>query len=93
MFSWYKYLIVYLVFSHLGFWNGNLFLIAPLPDLCLLVLLYYVKRITCSYKLYEYPFQKCFDVTNIDSLLFIANENHDVMTYGCRENFMEPPFS
>ena len=29
MFSWYKYLIVSLVFSHLGFWSGNLFLIAP----------------------------------------------------------------
>ena len=38
MFSWYKYLIVNLVFSHLGFWSGNLFLIAPFPDLCLLVL-------------------------------------------------------
>ena len=35
--SWYKYLIVSLVFSHLGFWIGNLFLIAPFPDLCLLV--------------------------------------------------------
>ena len=23
--------------SHLGFWSGNLFLIAPFPDLCLLV--------------------------------------------------------
>ena len=34
--SWYKYLIVSLVFSHLGFWSGNLFLIAPFPDLCLL---------------------------------------------------------
>ena len=34
---WYKYLIVYLFFSHLGFWSGNLFLIAPFPDLCLLV--------------------------------------------------------
>ena len=34
MFSWYKYLIVGLfVFSHLGFWSGNLFLIAPFPDL------------------------------------------------------------
>ena len=22
---------------HLGFWSGNLFLIAPFPDLCLLV--------------------------------------------------------
>ena len=35
--SWYKYLIVSLVFSHLGFWSGSLFLIAPFPDLCLLV--------------------------------------------------------
>ena len=35
--SWYKYLIVGLVFSHLDFWSGNLFLIAPFPDLCLLV--------------------------------------------------------
>ena len=25
MFSWYKYLIVNLVFFHLGFWSGNLF--------------------------------------------------------------------
>ena len=38
MFSWYKYLIVSLVFPHLGFWSGSLFLIAPFPDLCLLVL-------------------------------------------------------
>ena len=35
--SWYKYLIVSLVFSHLSFWSGNLFLIAPFPGLCLLV--------------------------------------------------------
>ena len=35
--SWYKCLIVSLVFFHLGFWSGNLFLIAPFPDLCLLV--------------------------------------------------------
>ena len=35
--SWYKYLIVSLVFSHLGFWSGNLFLIAPFPDPFLLV--------------------------------------------------------
>ena len=40
MFSWYKYLIVSLVFSHLGFWSGNLFLIASFPDLCLLVPFY-----------------------------------------------------
>ena len=40
MFSWYKYLIVSLVFSHLGFWSGDLFLIAPFPDHCLLVLFF-----------------------------------------------------
>ena len=38
MFSW--YLFVSLVFSHLGFWSGNLFLIAPFPDICLLVPFY-----------------------------------------------------
>ena len=27
-------------FSHPGFWSGNLFLIAPFPDLCLLVPFY-----------------------------------------------------
>ena len=40
--SWYKYLIVGLVFSRLGFWSGNLFLIAPFPDLCLLVPFHFV---------------------------------------------------
>ena len=37
MFCGIKYLIVALVFSHLGFWSGSLFLIASFPDLCLLV--------------------------------------------------------
>ena len=40
VFSWYKCLIVSLVFSRLGFWSGNLFLIAPFPDRCLLVPFY-----------------------------------------------------
>ena len=35
--SWCECLIVSLVFSHLGFWSGGLFLVAPFPDLCLLV--------------------------------------------------------
>ena len=38
MFSWCRCLVVGLVFSHLGFWSGSLFLIAHFPDLCLLVL-------------------------------------------------------
>ena len=37
MFHGIKCLIVSLVFSRLGFWSGSLFLIAPFPDLCLLV--------------------------------------------------------
>ena len=48
MFSWYKYLIVnlffffVLFFSYLGFWSGNVFLIAPFPDRCLLVHFHYL---------------------------------------------------
>ena len=37
VFSWCGCLIVSLFFSHPGFWSGNIFLIAPFPDLCLLV--------------------------------------------------------
>ena len=37
MFSWYRYLIVSLFFPTSGFWSGKLLLIAPFPDLCLLV--------------------------------------------------------
>ena len=40
MFSKYKYLIVIVVFSHLGFLSGNFFLIAPFPDRCQLVPFY-----------------------------------------------------
>ena len=32
MFSKYRYIIVNLVFSYLGYWSGNFFLIAPFPD-------------------------------------------------------------
>ena len=42
--SWYKCLIVGLVFSHLGFWSGSLFLIAPFSDICLLVPFYTVEH-------------------------------------------------
>ena len=62
MFSWYKYLIVSLVFSHLGFWSGNLFLIAPFSDLCLLVHFYsplhfeciHVSTQNCMYAVYTF---------------------------------------
>ena len=29
--------MMFVFFSHLGFWSGNFFLIAPFPDHCLLV--------------------------------------------------------
>ena len=51
--SWYKCLIVSLVFSHLGFWSGNLFLIAPFPDLCLLVPFYILYVAIFSGPLYK----------------------------------------
>ena len=47
--SWYTCLIVSLVFSHLGFWSGNLFLIAPFPDLSLLVPVYVEERLYGPY--------------------------------------------
>ena len=39
MFAWYKYMILllFVFFFHLSFCSGNLFLIAPFPDRCLLV--------------------------------------------------------
>ena len=40
MFRGVRCLKVCLVFSHLGSWSGSLFLIAPFPDLCLLVPFY-----------------------------------------------------
>ena len=43
MFSLYKCLIVNLVFSHLGFWSGNFFLIASFPDRCQLLLFFIIK--------------------------------------------------
>ena len=56
--SWYKYLIVSLVFSHLSFWSGNLFLIAPFPDLCLLVPF-------CKNHLNETQVHECFVLNRI----------------------------
>ena len=64
--SWYKYLIVSLVFSHLGFWSGNLFLIAPFPDLCLLVPFHHTNVLLVYYFL--------------ASLVFVCN-NHFIMKF------------
>ena len=42
--SKYEGLIVNSVISHLGFWSGNFFLIAPFPDHCLLVHFPYINE-------------------------------------------------
>ena len=53
---WYKCLIVSLVFSHLGFWSGNLFLIAPFPDLCLLVPFINDNESLCIFSVFGWDF-------------------------------------
>ena len=62
MFSWYKYLIVSLVFSHLGFWSGSLFLIAHFPDLCLLVLFFFRIMIECKRKGHIFILMFCTEI-------------------------------
>ena len=56
IFSWYKYLIVNLVFSHLGFWSGNLFLIAPFPSIVAYIYLYLIIKFRQSMKIIEKSF-------------------------------------
>ena len=76
MFSWYKYLIVSLFFSHLDFWSGNLFLIAPFPDLCLLVpfhLIYYRTRAYKSHKLLVYS--RIIDFNEVDIRIYLPGKN------------------
>ena len=64
MFHGMKYLIVSLVFSHLGFWSGNLFLIAPFPDLCLLVP-YHSVCITKTCPCNVYPLEPHFYIAKL----------------------------
>ena len=80
--SWYKYLIVSLVFSHLGFWSGNLFLIAPFPDLCLLVpfqiYMHHIIRIhTCN----QQCLFKKLDVKQIQKSVKFSMKTFDVVLF------------
>ena len=94
--SWYKYLIVSLVFSHLGFWSGNLFLIAPFPDLCLLVPFYSDQKIcpSNSWIFYDIGFKDfvtrdiytdCIEYKNLGirsvEIIRVQNEEIDVDSY------------
>ena len=88
--SWCGCLIVSLVFSHLGFWSGNLFLIAPFPDLCLLVPF---QRIKPLYFIYV----KCILVFfylqhwNHNYLLLIHAISTPVMTFRLTEHTSRLP--
>ena len=77
--SWYKYLIVSLVFSHLGFWSGNLFLIAPFPDLCLLVPFQKSGSVTLILKItisINCHLKNC--ITHFSSIYLVFIENHPI---------------
>ena len=63
MFSLYRYLIVSLIFSRLGFWSGNLFLIAPFPDRCLLVPFCYIRTLLMKHGTISCC--RCFRSTNL----------------------------
>ena len=54
MFLLYKYLVVSLFFSRHGFWSGNLFLIVPIPDSCLLVPFYHYYKVKKFRKFFEH---------------------------------------
>ena len=83
--SWYVYLIVSLVFSHLGFWSGNLFLIAPFPDLCLLVPFQrqlftadrsrYVVNDFCSRKMKSYKSVNLISIKVPDTQIYLKTSN------------------
>ena len=73
MFSWYKYLIVNLVFSHLGFWSGNLFLIAPFPFL-IIAYLYFFKDL------------KTFEALDKNQKLDSFKTNENINMKQCLEN-------
>ena len=74
--SWYKYLIVSLVFSHLGFWSGNLFLIAPFPDLCLLVPFHYdntIEKGKYDTKVWRIRYEEC--VNSYIRIMYVRKEH------------------
>ena len=73
VFLWYKYLIVSLVFSHLGFWSGNLFLIAPFPDLCLLVSF-------CKGSLMKVHYPKLYNMAHLSLNVFTASKGSNNYT-------------
>ena len=68
MFSWFKYLIVSLfIFSTSVFGVGIFFLIAPFPDLCLLVSFFF------------FFFQKKFSILTVEKSLHILHGQVFVM--------------
>ena len=82
VFSWCRCLIVsfffvfFFFFSHLGFWSGILFLIAPFPDLCLLVLFYIIHL---SPK--KLPTQNSVKLLLASSIEGFKNDHYQILTY------------
>ena len=72
-------MIVGLFFSHLGFWSWNLFLIAPFPDLCLLVPFYmtllYIRLRQCSISMFK-TYKRTSNI--ISKREFVLNEKVQV---------------
>ena len=78
VFSWCGCLIVNLVFSHLGFWSGDLFLIAHFPDRCLLVPFYF--KITFDQTVREYDTH----VRDISLLSVLHSRLYTLVGNGCQ---------
>ena len=82
VFSWCGCPIVGLVFTHLGFWSGNFFLIAPFPDLCLLLPLYiwlnYKRQTTHRF---VFLFYIIATLCNTDPNTFGSDNNHNAMNH------------
>ena len=73
--SWCGCLIVGLVFSHLGFWSGNLFLIAPFPDLCLLVP-FFEQGIKFIEHIYDFRIKQFYTIEQLQNFYNIPQNDY-----------------
>ena len=102
MFYRIMYLIVTLVFSHLGFWSGNLFLMASFPDLCLLVpfyekvvLFYAIQRfdiVQVISSMVGYPYQDNISMTCIPLEPHLYTAKLGMQGYTCTYFSSHEPF-
>ena len=81
-FSWCECIIVSLLFSHLGFWSGNLFLFAPFPNFCILVLFISLRQISGA--IYTDPLFVTSGGSSLCRKVFI-NKLRFVLSYMCND--------